>query len=346
VLVAAAVVGALPLIIYNIGAASGQDSISVFRAQNGGVPASLAARLLGGVGVGIPLSTGVCHPGTCTGWERGWPPLFLVLLAAAGIGAVLAARRVPDPAERLRHWTRLALVLAAAVSIAAYTRSPAAAYTPMESVRYLSCLPVSLAAVVWPLWSYASMPRAGVRVPRLLRLRPLVSAALLVATAATMLQATVALARSADQIGTRATRQSQLVTTLDRLGITDVYTEYWTCNRLAYATGEHIACGVVGDDLRAGFDRYRPQLARVHADPRPAYVLPTGSAVNNNFRACLAATGDTAHVTTVAGYDIYRFANPGRCTAIAGEGTGMHGSAGDWLRSAETMDPPDYRAGE
>jgi hypothetical protein len=210
----------------------------------------------------------------------------------------------------LRHWSRLALVLAAAVSILAYTRSPAAASSPMESVRYLSCLPVSLAAVVWPLWHHASIPRAGL--PRLPtgRLGRLASAGLLVVTAATMLQATVALARSADQIGMQATRQSQLVETLDRLGITGVYGEYWTCDRLSYATGEHIACGVVQDDLRVGSNRYPPLLARVRADPHPAYAFPVGSAVDNNFRAYLAATGCAASVVTVAGYDIYRLPTP------------------------------------
>jgi hypothetical protein len=108
----------------------------------------------------------------------------------------------------------------------------------------------------------------------------------------------------------QATHQRQLIETLDRLGITDLYTGYWTCNRLAYATGEHIACAVVEDDLRAGFDRYPPLLARVRAAPRPAYAFPVGSAADNNFRTYLAATGSAASVVTVAGYDIYRLSTP------------------------------------
>jgi hypothetical protein len=337
VLVAAATIGALPLIIYNVNAASGQDSISVFRTLNGGDTASLGTRLLGGVVLGVPLSTGVCHPGNCTGWERRWPLLFLVLLVAAGIGAAVAARREPDPAQRLRHWSRLALVLAAVASIVAYARSPAAATSPMESARYLSCLPVSLAAAVWPLWRGASIPRAGVPRSRMARLRPLASAGILVVMVATMVQATYALARSTHQIGTQATHQRQLIQTLERLGITDLYSEYWTCSRLAYATGEHIACAVVQDDLRPGWDRYPPLLARVRAAARPAYAFPVGSAANDNFRAHLVAAGSAASVVTAAGYDIYRLPTPvdvplPLSTAPLGTGTG--GSPGGHTRQS------------
>jgi hypothetical protein len=62
--------------------------------------------------------------------------------------------------------------------------------------------------------------------------------------------------------------------------------------------------------VRAGFDRYPPLMARVRAAPRPAYAFPVGSAVNDNFRARLAATGSAVTVVTVAGYDIYRLPTP------------------------------------
>ncbi|HEX2773864.1 MAG TPA: hypothetical protein VHN18_15730, partial [Micromonosporaceae bacterium] len=147
---ATAVVGATPLIMdYAVG---GQNPIAVFRALSEGGDASWADRLYGGVLFGIPMGTGMCSPSHCAPWQLWWGIAAPVLLVVAGTAAVRALRPAHGD-ERVRQAGRLALAAAAAVTVLAYARSDAAGATAVESARYLSCLLVSLPAVLWPLWS-------------------------------------------------------------------------------------------------------------------------------------------------------------------------------------------------
>jgi hypothetical protein len=122
---------------------------------------------------------------------------------------------------------------------------------------------------------------------------------------ATTLDATATLVRSADAISAAATRQGQLIQALDRAGITRLYSGYWTCARLSYATGERIACAAVADDLRAGPDRVDPLAAAVRADACPAYAFPLESTVDSAFHAYLDRAGVSYTVSTAGGYHLY-----------------------------------------
>jgi hypothetical protein len=276
-LAAGALIGALPLIVHNLTVPARYNSISVFlELSGGGDAASWGDRLYGGVLFGVPMGTGMCSPSRCEPWQLWWGLAYPVLLAVAG---VLAWRR--------RQPGRLALVGAAGLTILLYAVSSAAGATPTESARYLSGLLISTPAVLWPLWT-AGRWRAGA-----------VSAVL-----AAALAATVALVVHAPEYGRQADRRRDLVAALERFGVTRLYSEYWTCNLITFATGERIVCAVLDYDLRPGRDRYPPHRDIVSGAADPAYVAPTGSALS---RAIAARLGDApAPVTTVAGYEIYR----------------------------------------
>ena len=62
-----------------------------------------------------------------------------------------------------------------------------------------------------------------------------------------------------------------------KLGATRIYSEYWTCNRLIFQSGEQIICSSLKDNLNPGFDRYAPYGSIVRAAPHPAYVFPQAS---------------------------------------------------------------------
>jgi hypothetical protein len=102
-----------------------------------------------------------------------------------------------------------------------------------------------------------------------------------------------------------ATRQQELIGALDRAGATRVYGEYWTCDRIVFATRERIRCAVLAEDLTPGFDRYPPYRTAVDAADRPAYVLPAGSPIDRTFVQHLAATGTTLTPIEAGGYHIY-----------------------------------------
>jgi hypothetical protein len=285
------------LIAYNLTAAPGQDSLSVFVRQTmAGPPTSLPAHAYGAIIVGVPLAAGGCNPNQCTVVQRAWGLLILVGLMGAGWLAWRALRR-PN-GDHLRAWGQLALVLAAALSMAAYLGSSSAAMTPWESARYLSCLPVSFPAMVWPLTRIVPHGQSLMRAV----LATTVAMAVLAAPA----WGTAALIRSADQISRAAARQQQLIDALTHERMTQLYADYWTCHRLSFATSEHIACAVVGDDLRPGWDRYRPLRERVWADPHPGYAFPVASSVDHAFRSYVDNAKVPYRVVEAAGYHVYQ----------------------------------------
>ncbi|HZN72149.1 MAG TPA: hypothetical protein VFC00_10795 [Micromonosporaceae bacterium] len=271
--------GSAPLIGYNLRAPAGEDSWTVLLALNAaGGDAPLADRLYGGILVGLPLSTGMCPPGHCTPWQMWWGPVYLVLLVVAGVMAV-----------RARQTGRLALLLAAALTLWLYVNSAGAAQTPTESARYLHYGLISLPAVLWPLW--------------VARWR---TAPVLAALAATMVVASGALVAAVPSYAAQAREERELVATLERLGVDRIYSEYWTCNRLTFVTRERIQCAVLDEQLHRGLDRYPPHAEAVALADQPAYVLPIDEPIDGTFAAYLAAQDVGVQIVTVGGYHIYR----------------------------------------
>lgn len=320
------VVGAAPMLVDNLAAGPGQDSLSVFRelASGPGGPAPLAAHLRGGLLEGVPLATGLCPSAGCAPWQLAWGALYVPLLLAAATLAVVDAWRsahadartagdgVDDrlPAgEAARTVARLALAAAALVTVAGYARSSAAATTPLASARYLAYLQISLPVALWPLWRAA----AGLHRRRLgRRVGGLAARATLAALVAAMGLGTAGQISAVGAVRAEERRARALADTLTAAGVTEVYGEYWTCNRLTFNTRERVACAVVGADLRPGQDRYLPYRRRVNSAPRPAYVLVAEGPADLAFRARLAARGVPAEVTETGGYRVYLPAAPVR----------------------------------
>jgi hypothetical protein len=291
VLATATVLGAQPLIWYNIVAPAGLDSFSVHRALSAPSDAALVPQFKAGVLIGLPLATGLCAPGHCARPLWLWAPVYLALLSVAAILAMIGWYRTRD-GERLRYLARLGLLAAAAGTLLAYVRGTGPTVDAYQSVRYLTGLLVSTPAVLWPLW------RAG-------RLRALRLSAVAVVTTVAVL-ATGQLLAAIPLYHERANAHRDLVATLERLSITDVYSEYWTCNRIAFDTRERIVCAVLTPAMTPGFDRCLAFRAQVQAAATPAYVFPTDSPTETAFAQRLAATAIAATVTETDGYRIYQ----------------------------------------
>lgn len=299
--IAAALVGAAPLLVdYAVG---GRNPLSAFLVLTGGSGASWPDRLYGGVLFGLPMGTGMCAPSHCAPWQLWWGVALPVLLGVAGLRAVRVLREAaagPAPSgaasERIRQAGRLAMVVAALLSLAAYACSDAAGSTPVESARYLSCLLISLPAALWPLWAAAARRPGPVRAAAVGGLS---------AVAATALVATAALVARAPSISDSADRRGELVAALRQLGVTRVYSDYWTCNGITFATRERIVCAVLGDNLGPGYDRYRPYRDLVARADRPAYVVRAGSPLGVAVADHLAPAGAGRVAATAGGYDVY-----------------------------------------
>ncbi|MFC3500571.1 hypothetical protein ACFOOK_06255 [Micromonospora krabiensis] len=311
----AALVGAAPLLGHSL--ATGRNPLTAVLAAGGAdVPAGWADRLHGGLLLGPPLGMGFCSPGHCATWQLWWAVTLPVLLVAGTVGAWRALRapaggRVvggngPAPAGRVAGALRLALTLAAAATLAVYVASSASGLTPVESSRYLSCLLISLPALLWPLWSVvrrglAHAPRPAVPV----RVAAVGAAVVLAATILTTGYATGRAAGTAPGARAAEDRHTDLVATLRGLGVRHVYAGYWTCNRLTFASGEDVVCAVIDDELRPGFDRYPAYRRAVSRSTAPAWVAPTGSPLASRLDDRMRAAPGSLDLVTVDGYRVY-----------------------------------------
>lgn len=181
------VIGGLPLIIYNLHAPPGEDSISVlWRIHRvAGIPRPplrvlWPLQVKGALLVSLPTATGanpLCRPSDAevigfsnlhalqcslvhAGWSLGTIALWTtaVLLALAGLWrSWRRSSECPRSAEERRdlvlHCARLALLLNAAITLVLYILSPNSALFPVPTSRYLVGLLVTIPALLWPLWN-------------------------------------------------------------------------------------------------------------------------------------------------------------------------------------------------
>ncbi|MFI6271858.1 hypothetical protein [Micromonospora zamorensis] len=315
-LVAGAVVGVAPMILDNLRAGPGEDSLSVFRevSTKAGPMPPWSDRIRGGLLEGVPLAHGLCPVDGCGRWQQWFGVLYPVLLVVGAVLAVLAYRRAAAAprGERVGPVVQLALVAGAALTLLSYVRSPLAATSPLDNARYLSVLQLSLPAVLWPLWVAAVACWRGT-VGALGRLTGALSTAVLAALTATTVVITVLFAAT----GTGAPRTEErgareLAAALRADGPHEVYGDYWTCNRLIFNTDETVVCGVLDGNLSPGQNRYRPYWRQVGRAERPGYVVEVDSPMERRLRRLLADRADTALVRQVGGYRVYHPDTPVR----------------------------------
>jgi hypothetical protein len=205
--------------------------------------------------------------------------------------------RRADPRRRAVHLVRAALVLAAVLSAAAYARSYAPIYDPVGNARYLHCLLVSTPAFLWPV---AVLLRNPARVLRVAVGGVLAVAAAFVVWAVVAAAVVVPLDRDTGRL------RAELITTLERDGITRVRSDYWTCHWLTFLSRERIVCAVLNDDLTPGFDRDPRWATAVRADPDAPYLGRFYTVFDANLRAGLRARNIPVTQVELNGWWLYR----------------------------------------
>ncbi|MGC4764357.1 hypothetical protein ACLQ20_16005 [Micromonospora sp. DT46] len=355
---AAALVGAGPLLVHSL--AAGRNPIAAVLAAGGsGQPAGWADRLHGGLVLGPPLGMGFCSPSHCTPGQSWWAVALPLLLLAAALSAWRTLRppvadlgqlpsalngNCPRSIVAAGGAVRLALVVAAVGTLAVYTVSSAAGRTPVESSRYLSCLLISVPALLWPLWSAARRALRpvtdgtvtagtdtagpglagtvtagadiagadGVRTrggagagARWRGMTGIAAAMVLAATLGTAAVATGGAVDAAPAARAAEARHAGLVAALRQRGVRHVYGGYWTCNRLTFATREDVLCAVVDDDLRPGHDRYLPYRRAVRQAAAPGWIAPAGSPLAARLDERRHADPAALDLVTVPGWRIY-----------------------------------------
>ncbi len=102
-------------------------------------------------------------------------------------------------------------------------------------------------------------------------------------------------------------RQDALIRDLLRMRATHIYTDYWTCDRIAFVSNEQIDCGVIGTYLQPTHNRDMRYWITISSDPHSAYVLPPNhSAIPALEKKVAAAGGVRAYLRFfLDGYVVY-----------------------------------------
>jgi len=271
------VLGAWPLIYYNLHAAPGNDSISIFlHMSNMGasnhyplswyIYSPFVITLPATLGLGptcyidhLPLNHLVYpHTQTCLIEQEVYGFGYIALLIVATIMACVAlfiSRRSQTRQEFVRHWARLMLLVGAGLTLIVFALNPTSIFTGVLGVRYLLCTLISLPAVLWALWN--GLDRIRALLPQPVKL-PLLAPRLGVVAilCITSLLATMHIFEQIPAVQANRQQFVQLADRLESLHITRFYSEYWTCNRLIFQTQEKLVCGDTGVNLTHGDDRY------------------------------------------------------------------------------------------
>ncbi len=331
-------IGAFPLILYNLTAPQDQNSLStllwIHRAGAKEIAAlhlSWLHHIVGTIMISLPSVTGAdpsCPVQSfplfgspspsllpCILFHGGWGFGYLILWI---IASLLAARVVwqyrrhfiaqkdfsEDRQCLIYQCCRLMLLVSAGMTLILYATSPTSAVPPIISYRYLIGMLIAAPAILWPLWNGLGSKniRSGWKTKGYLLLR----GGLLFLILCTFLSGTVR--TFADIPGAQAAYQQEdtLIQNLLNIGVTRIYSEYWTCNRLTFHSQEQIICSVLDEQLRPGFDRYMPYRFVVRADPHPAYVFPLGSKQEDILKRQMLASDVHYRQYIFEGYAVYQ----------------------------------------
>ncbi len=332
------IIGAFPLILYNLTAPLDQNSLIILLSIHQSGAKEIAAQhlnwlhhVVGTFMISLPGVTGA-NPGCpatafpafgspapstlpCILFHGVWGAGYLILWIVA---TALAIRIVwqyrhhffkrkdsfEDRQRLIYQCCRLMLLASVGITLISYASSPTSAVPPVITYRYLTSALIAIPAVLWPLWN--GLRSRKIPSSRRTKISLLLRGGLVLLIAATFLSGII---RTFAQIPTAQAAYQQedaLVQDLLHIGATRIYSEYWTCNRLTFHSQEQIICSVLNDQLGPGFDRYMPYHFIVRADPHPSYVFPLGSKQADLLKHQMLVSNRQYRQYTFEGYLVYQ----------------------------------------
>ena len=337
-LVLGLLLGGLPLIYYNLHAAHDHDSLStlIILFHGGAAHGSIRKLLVSGITntllISLPVMTGdtfVCDtsstlfvggkgPGAfqCVAAQAAWSLVWLALWASAMYLSLRTIWQVSSRSSAIPHTfeqrqtiirsiARMALLVAAGVSLLLFAMSPTSTYSPYLSSRYIYFVLFATPALLYPLWQGASGARASTgKFTRIFRLG--FKRLALVGIVLLFLIGTI---RTFGEIpATRAEnmRQEDLVQQLLHIGAKHIYSDFWSCDRIVFQSLQQIACSVLTDNLHLLGDRYKPNGVIVQSDPMSSYVFPLSSAPAKAFAQHIVGSSKQYRQYTFDGYVVYQ----------------------------------------
>ena len=332
------IVGAFPLILYNLTTPWNQNSLfTILWIQQDGAKEIITQHLtwlhhiVGTMMISLPSVTGAnpnCPPTAfplygspnvatlpCIVFHGTWGAGYLILLIVATSCAVRAIWQSRhhffsqyEAFEKrqvlIYQCCRLMLLVSVILTLVSYLTSPKSAVPPVNSYRYLLYALIAAPAILWPLWN--GLRPANIQSSKKLNISILLRGGLLLLIFLTFISGTVRTFADIPAAQVAYQQEGALVQDLLKIGATRIYSEYWTCNRLTFRSKEQIICSVLDDQLKPGFDRYMPYRFIVRAAPHPTYVFPLGSKQANVLKHQMQSSSTQYREYTFEGYLVYQ----------------------------------------
>lgn len=331
------IVGAFPLIYYNLTAPWTENSLFVlFGLNHSGAAQMLASHLTwvnqftGTFFIALPMATSGawnCPLSTippsgsptlatlpCVLAQSVWGLGYLALGLLAGALAIYAIRQAyrrwraglavgesPAWEERqaaIRWCGQLVVLVGVGLTLLLYAISPSPAAYPDTSFRYLTCLFLALPVLLWPLWQGLSTRKFSAKW--------VLWAAVLLFVVVTLISGTVKTLLQMPTTQARYEQQQALVQDLLHVNATRLYTDYWTCNILIYLSQEKIICSALDTSMNPAQDRYWPYHLIVRATPHPGYIFAVGSPEAKIMQQRALAAPSHYREYTFEGYVVYQ----------------------------------------
>jgi hypothetical protein len=202
---------------------------------------------------------------------------------------------------------RCALLVSVALSFVLYMFSYPAAAVPRSTSRYLICVFFALPVVLWPLWhGIGKSMKLYTRLKERLSLVKLagmfIRFGLLLSIFIVFIVGMLDTWSEVPRNQAAYTAQSHLTQELLNLGVTRIYSDYWTCARLTFQSQERLICAALDEHLQTDLDRYMPYRNMVRAHPHPGYVFRNNSA---QARILPGALGSRYHRYLFDNYVVY-----------------------------------------
>ena len=296
------IIGAIPLIEYNITAPIAENSVVVFfqihNTSYPGAPTGIILwlkQLSGTFLFTLPIATGVpqvisnfvlplydqfrkafLFPILLYGlWSLGYM-ILLICSSWNALKSIRSLRRKKAASLTLEAQERQALILQTArllllgcawLTLLSYVSSATAAQRPW-SYRYLVGLMVTMPAVIAPLMNNQEwLSRIKLLKSKYINMF-LLAIILIVPVLGTIQDMTLL------PVGdTLVQQQKVLVTALLRMKINTIYSGYWVCDRVIFQSQEKISCADLKPDLSPDLTRYPRYKALVKESKRVAYVF-------------------------------------------------------------------------
>lgn len=189
-----------------------------------------------------------------------------------------------------RQFSRLMLLCSGGLILLIFIMSPASAVFP-GNARYLVGLLISTPGLIAPLMNLASdKQEVNTDVSKdnqartrnrftLPSFKVVLGRGLLLIIGIVLLIGTIHAFLEISSVQANSQKQEALISGLLHIKATHIYTEYWTCDSIAFLSREQIICATVDGQLniQPRYSRYAPYVPIVKADPNSAYVFPIQS---------------------------------------------------------------------